>query len=64
MHTLVTEVGKQCKYMGFFLARKTHIFPGLFDQGYNAVYIKNRMNKNCACLIPLLEKIAIPYTVQ
>ncbi len=33
MHTLVTEVGKQCKYMGFFFAWKAHIFLGLFDQG-------------------------------
>ena len=54
MHTLVTEIGKQCKYMGFFLARKAHIFPGLLDQGYNVVYIKNGMSKICACLIPFI----------
>ena len=29
-HPLVAEVGKQCNYMGFFLAWKAHIFPDQF----------------------------------
>ncbi len=33
MHPLVADVGKQCSYVGFFFARKAHIFAGLFDQG-------------------------------
>ena len=60
MRTLVTEVGKQVKCMGFFLALKAHIFPGLFDQGCTS---KTEWAKFVHVWYLLLEKIAIPFTV-
>ena len=54
MHPRVVEVGKQCNYMGFFFARKAHIFHGLFYQGYSVVYIKYKINKIRACLVPFI----------
>ena len=56
MHTLVAEVGKQCKYVRFIFARKAHIFPCLFYQGLSVVCIKYGINEICACLIPFIGK--------